>query len=190
MKIAQRMHRFHRLQTGFIRRAGDVAPLHAATGQPERHGRRVVIATPDLTALADAVVGAAPELASPNDQCLVQQAGTLQVFHQRRHAFVDRAHARAVGLLNVVVRIPAHGDHLHESNALLDQAPRQQAAAAERVGVLVRPADAVHRQRFRGLLRYVHYVRHLGLHAKGQFVAFDARGQVRVLGMALAVDRV
>ena len=85
-------------------------------------------------ALAD---GRAAELAAPDDQRVVEQARPLQVGQQGGDRLVGHpAHLFVVGV-DVVVRIPLHGDRaaarieLDEPDAALDQPARQQAPRAE-----------------------------------------------------------
>ena len=80
----------------------------------------------------------------------------------------------------VVVVMGAAGVDLDEADAALDQPPGDQAFAAEIGGA--RLVDAVERA---GLGRFLAQIDGLGrglLHAKGQLVAGDSRGQLRVVG--------
>ena len=68
--------------------------------------------------------------------------------------------------------------HLHEADAALDQAARQQAAAAEvRADRVVEAVELLRRFRFAG---DIGRFRRRHLHPEGQLVGLHARGQVRV----------
>ena len=73
---------------------------------------------------------------------------------------------------------PAAGDDADEPHAVLDQPPRQQAAAAVVVGRLA--ADAVEVERLLGLAGEVEDLGRLGLHLEGQVVGVDPGGEFLV----------
>ena len=78
----------------------------------------------------------AAELAAPQDERRIQQAPAFQILNQAGDRLVGLGGHPEVVLLDVGVRIPlevagaAAGDHADEAHAVLDQPPRQQAAAA------------------------------------------------------------
>ena len=95
-----------RLEAGLIGGAHDRAALDAAAGHPHREAGRVMVAAA-AAALADR---RSAELASPDDQGILEQAGALEVGEQGRHGLVGHsAHLLVVGV-DVVVGIPLNGD--------------------------------------------------------------------------------
>src|SRR5438128_1050072 len=74
-----------------------------------------------------------------------ERAWRPQSHEDRRHRPIAGANARGVRALEVIVRVPAAGVHLHKADAALDEPPRQQAAAAE--SVRLRLAQSVHAPR-------------------------------------------
>ena len=175
------MHDFDSRVPDLVRRAHDVPGLHPAAREEHRLRVRVVVAPDRHPAAAMMVVRAPPELAQPDDQRIVQQAPLPQVLDQRGHRLVDAVDARLVGPLEVVVRVPAAREYLHEPHALLDHAPGQQAPPRERSRVLA--FKAVHFLDRLGLAFDIDDSGHLGLHPVGEFVVGHASGQFVMPGM-------
>ena len=69
-------------------------------------------------------------------------------------------------------------EELHETHAALHQPSGGEAFFAEGLGVVL--VGAVERMYVFGFARQVHYLRHGGLHLKGQLVGLDARAQSRI----------
>ena len=109
-------------------------------------------------------------------------AALLQVLRQPAYRLVNRPQPRPVRLVNIVMRIPAHRDHLYKPNAAFHKPPPQL------VGILIRPPIPIHRQRPRLLLRQVDHFRHLCVHPKSQFIALPPRDQRLMLWMPLPVQ--
>ena len=65
------------VQAELVGRADDVAPLHAAAGQPHREAVGIVVAAVPFLGHRRAA-----ELAAPDDQRLVEQAALLEVREQ------------------------------------------------------------------------------------------------------------
>ena len=98
--------------------------------------------------------------------------------------------------LDVVVRVPrvgvlvadAAGENLHEAHAALDEPPRHQTLAPERLGdFLVEPVEFSRRLR---LAREVHRAGCAALHAVRELVGRDARRQLGVARELLHVELV
>src|SRR5258708_4169911 len=65
--VAQRVNHFYCLLSEFIGCADHMARVYACSGEPHRHGLRVVIAAPLRRATPNAVVGRPAELAAPDN---------------------------------------------------------------------------------------------------------------------------
>ena len=123
-------------QAELVGGADDLAALDAAAGHPDREAVGVVVAA---FGAAGAAVGdgTAAEFAAPDHQRGVEQAAGFEVGQQAGDAFVGLRGAGEVVLVAGDVAVPIVGIHavavpdLDETNAALDQAARQQAAAAE-----------------------------------------------------------
>src|SRR4051794_38460981 len=97
----------------------DVAPLHAAAGEPHREPDAVVIAA--LRALGG---GSSPELAAPDDERVVEQAARLQIAEQGGDGLVTLLGVIAV-ILDIGVVVPGLAVavvDLNHAHAALDQA--------------------------------------------------------------------
>ena len=118
---------------------------------------------------------------------------------ERGGGLVEDGGVLVVLLLELVVAVPiefaAAGvgavEELHEAHAALDQPPREDAVARkaglDRIRGIV---GAVDFQNVRGLGGEVADFRHAELHAGGEFVAGDARGELAVAGMLFEMPRV
>ena len=116
----------------FIGHAHIGAGLDAAAGEPHRVGVNVMIATdgfPNFTHRRPA------ELTAPDNEGIFQQAALLQVFDERGRrpihfpAHVGQTFAKILAGYTVV--IPIGVIELHEANAALHQAAREQAIVGE-----------------------------------------------------------
>ena len=115
------------------------------------------------------------ELAAEDHQRLVEQAARLQIIQQRRDRAVHLVGQLLVDhdVVVVVPRLAVAEVELHDADATLHQAPRQQAPAAE-VGIAVTAADGV------GFLREIERFRRFGLHAEGDFHRCHRRFELRI----------
>src|SRR5262245_38442836 len=100
----------------------------------------VVAAVIGLGKPALAIAGS-PELATPNDQRVVEQATLLQIQHQRRRCLVGALALQGEVARQVVMLIPAAVVQLNESHVAFEQTPRQQTirsvgAGLSRVGTV------------------------------------------------------
>src|SRR5437868_1702702 len=84
--------------------------------------------------------------------------------------------------------IPAAGINLHEADALLDEAPGEQAAASEWIGFFL--IDSVKGFGLRGFFCEVDDAGDFTLHAKGEFVGLEPSWQVFMAGVALLMQSV
>ena len=73
----------------------------------------------------------AAELAAPDDQRIVEQAALLQVLHQGGAGLVGVLAILLQVLLEIAVLVPRFVEQLHEADAALDKAPREQAVVGE-----------------------------------------------------------
>ena len=124
----------------------------------------------------------AAELAAPDHQRFVEQPALLQITQQAGDRLIRPAAQLRVIRFDPFVSVPlaaAAGIQLHEADAPLDQPPRQQAHAAERLGLFL--VDAVQRLRVGGLLRQIDRFRSGRLHPKRQLVCLNASIQFRLL---------
>ena len=138
----------------------------------------------------------AAELALPDDERRIEQPARTQVREQAGDGQIDfRRMLRVVGL-DVLVRVPGIGVliaepamiQLDETNAALHQPPRHQALPSERFRDRV--VEAVQLPRGRRLGFEIHDLGGASLHAIGEFVRLDPRGQFGVAGVLLEIDAV
>ena len=114
-------------ETKFIRRAVDVAAAHAAARQPHAEAVMIMVASIDLAGIG-AGFGqldrrSPPELATSNDQRILQHAALFQVLQQRANGLICLASKSAMINLDVVVAVPRLAvavPDLHEPHAALD----------------------------------------------------------------------
>ena len=118
--------------------------LDAPAGQPEGEPLVVVVAAVGVLA-----VRRAAELAAPDHQRLVEQPPRAQVRQQAGDRPIDGPGVPGVAGLQAAVLVPVAVRQLDEADAGLDEAPRQQALAAEVGGRRV--VEAVQRLRRRRL---------------------------------------
>ena len=126
-----------RLVAQFIGTADTDASLDAAAGHPHGESRGVVVAPGAFGVLGRWL---SAELASPDDERLVEQSASLQVAKQSRDGKVRIAGVVLMVLLQITVGIPvgiiviAAGIHLDEADTAFDESPGHEALAAERGG--------------------------------------------------------
>jgi len=80
VQVAQGVNGLDGRAADFIGSAYDVAGFDSAARHPHGHGVRIMVTAPCLAAPSNPVIGAAPELAGPDYQRLLEQASALQVF--------------------------------------------------------------------------------------------------------------
>ena len=192
------MHRddvLHGLVAELIGRAVAEAGLHACASHPCGEACGVVIAATGTFLKG----GHAAELGAPHDERVLQQAALFEIAQKSGGGLVhDFAVLDVLGVQRLVAIPVAHAfatsligpvEELHEAHAALDEPPSEDAVA--RVGGLqvfhrvARLIGAIHFQNVRGLGGNVGDLGHGELHLRGEFVAGDARGQLRVAGEAL-----
>jgi hypothetical protein len=165
------------------------AGLHAGTGHPAGEAVGIVIAA--LRAFLEE--GHAAELGAPDDERVLQQAALFQVADQSGGGLVEDVRMHVILRLEIAVAVPvefaAAGigtvEELHETHAALDEATGEDAVLREGglVGVL-RVVRAIELQDVRGLGAEVVDLGHAELHARGEFVAGDACGELLIAWMA------
>ena len=121
--------------------------------------------------------GGPAEFPSPDYQRPLQQPALLQVADQGCRSLVRETALFDETALHVRMVVPAGMIDIDETDSPFHQTPRQQAVAGERRLSLL---GAVHFQRRRTLPRQVHEFGSAALHAVGQFVGTDARGDLRI----------
>lgn len=119
----------------------------------------------------------AAKFTAPNHESIFEHVALFQIFDERG--------ARLIGLLailfeigdEIAVLVPRFMEELHETNAALDQTPREEAIVGEGgcTGF-----GAVHFQDMFGLFSDIHQFGRAGLHAIGHFVRIDARRDFRI----------
>src|SRR3954452_16990024 len=130
----------HGTEAELVGGAVDLSALDAAAGHPDREAVRVVIASVDLPALRIQLDrGRAPELATPENQRLVEEAALRQILEERADGPVALASEPAMLTLDIAVAVPrlhrAVPD-LDKANPLLDEPPsNQRLSAVQRVPV-------------------------------------------------------
>ena len=131
----------------------------------------VVAAVVDRAETAQVDDRRAAEFAGDQHQRLIEESTLLEIGHQRRDGLIYRA-GRVLVTHDIGVVIPAGVDDLHESHALLHQAPRGQAGAAD-------PLVSVAGEDGGAFFAGVEHIRRLGLHAEGDFHGLHSRFQLR-----------
>ena len=88
--------------------------------------------TRELAPLRFSPSGVRPNSRVPNDERIVEQSATLQIFQQRGDRLIG--HQAVVLQLRIerTVMVPRRMEDADDANAALDQAPRQQAVPRER----------------------------------------------------------
>ena len=123
---------FDGAEAEFVRFTVDVAGFHTTTGDPEGEGVDVMVAADGVAILSHRC---AAELATPNDERVVEQSALLQVQHQGGTRLIDiAADLLEVGveiLSGTTVTVPVRVIELHETDISLDQTTGQQAVRGE-----------------------------------------------------------
>lgn len=158
---------------------GDSA-LDAAAGKKNGEAVRVVISPFSAFGHRHSA-----EFAAPNDEGLLQQPATLEVFEKAGDRSIDPAAHRRMIFLDVLMRVPPTDVariELNESSTALDQSPRQQTAGAELGGRGV--VQSVKPLGFASFPREIDRLGRRGLHPIGQFVSLNPRGQFGIFRAA------
>src|SRR5262249_23644437 len=150
-------------------------------GQPDRVGVRIVIAA----GLGSLLRHRQPaKLAGPDDERAVQQTSLAQVGEQTGDRAIRLTGELRVIALDVAVAVPtalvlhASGVNLHEADATLHHAPRDQALPGDVIAF-----GTPHAIKIVDVLRLAAEIESLGcgrLHAIGQLKALDACLQFRI----------
>jgi len=181
------------------------ARLDAGAREPQRETPGVVAATEVALLLPRATLllhRLATELAAPDDQRLVEQAGALEIGQQSVDRTIDFGAVDAEVLFDAEVRVPrlllvsAAVVDLHATHAALQQPARDQALTAEgcradrQAVVGLRVVHAVHALGRLGLLREVERFGRGLLHAISELIRSVATEGVAVTTARLEVFRV
>ena len=137
--------RLDRAEAKLVGLADRLARLDAAAGQPHRVGLDMMVATERAAVFAHR---RAAELATPDDQRVVEQAAPLEVHDQRRRGLIGFAadsFERAFQIFAAAVMVPIGVEQRDEAHAAFDQPAGQQAVVGERRLARLR---AVQGQRF------------------------------------------
>ena len=103
------------------------AGLHAAAGHPHGEATRVVVAA-GFGAVPFALAGdAAAELAAPDDERVLEQPATFEVFDQGGAGLVGITATRGAPGGESAMVIPVRVEELHEADAAFDQATGEDA---------------------------------------------------------------
>ena len=110
------------------------AGLAAATGHPHGEAARMVVA-PGFGAVPLALAGdAAAELAAPDDEGVLEQSAPFEILDERGAGLVGVATTRGAPGGEAAVMVPVGMEELHEADAALDQAPREDAVGGIAAG--------------------------------------------------------
>ena len=156
------------------------AGLDAGAGHPDREASRMVVPAVVRLVGAHALrIAAAPELAAPDHEGVVEHAAPLQVEHEGGGRLVDvlRELRNLGGHVKVVV--PTLVVKLHEPHPALEQLAGQQGVG--RVAARLARRLAVERERGFGFVGDVERLGYRGLHPVGHLVLGDPRMQALVL---------
>ena len=152
--------------------AKSLSAANAAAGEPHCEAAAMMITAVGLGSQLPLAVNRTAELASPDDQRLVEQSALLQISYERGTSLIDAAALQMKFRGQVVVLIPAAMIKLDEPHAPLDQPPRQQTVRRKRSG-----ATSVLAVQLKGrfaLGREVRQLWHGGLHSEGGLVLRNA----------------
>ena len=166
--------------------------FHSTSGHPSAEAFRLMLAAVCVNRCCAAEVLAprrAAELTGPQDERVVQQPTSFQVFEQARNGLIRLLAKPREVAANVAVMVPSIHRHLHEPYTRLAELASQEAGPAVLVGVLV--ADAVEVERLLRFLREVNELRRGGLHAEGEFHvlhhAFHVAVAVQIVDQSLVL---
>src|SRR3989442_176888 len=182
--IIVRADRIHdRLVPELVGFAVGHAALDPAAREPTAEPLAIVIA-PGLLGRAVVLGHRKPaDLAAPMDDRGVEQAARLEVLHQRGGRLICLAATIDEVLGDALVVVPdlAVDEELHETDAALDETAGDQATRAvfARDGIV----QAVKLLRGLAFSGQIERLLRRSLHPRGEFVAGDARFQVRFAGM-------
>ena len=168
------------------------APIHkarldAAAGHPQRKTPGMMVATKAVGTNVALRISGAPKLTAPDNQRVVKKPTLLKVLDEGAAGLVGVAGLGLDAIGQSTVMIPVAVTQLDEANPALGQATRQEAVVGKGRFAGLSPIQLEHRF---GFGRQVYQLRHARLHAEGQFVALDMRGNVRITqnSQTLAVE--
>ena len=118
------------------------AALHAAAGHPHAEVSRMMIAPVVHVGQLALAEDRPPELSTPHDQRVVEQAALLQVRDERRRRLIRALALQRQIARQILVLIPAAVIELDEADVALRQPPRQQTVG--RVGARLPRFRTVH----------------------------------------------
>ena len=150
----------------------DDAAFHAPAGHPEAIATRMMVASVIGRRQPALRVDGPPELATPNDERLVEEAAVLEILNESPRRAVDISGLGREDLGCERVDIPATVIDLDESHTPLDQPPGHQHRILKfsRLFRFFTPTF----EGALGLAREVSHLGHRGLHSKRHFVLLDA----------------
>ncbi len=183
----------HRIPTDLIGLAVDLSALDAAAGHQCGVGKGMMI-PPGVGAAPAAILAQRrpAEFASPKHHGVIQHAALFEILDQHRNRLIDGRRVEGDFLVEAAVLIPGGMNDVHETHAAFDQSTREHAIPREGVhGVLLRQgtppislgvlaADAILLEQLRVFIREIDQLRRGQLHARRQFVAGNAAGNLRV----------
>lgn len=156
----------------FIGRAERQPWLDPATGEPHRKGVRMVVS---------AIVSAlhhrrTPELATPDDEGVIQHSALLQVFHQGRRCLVGILAIHLEVADKVAVLVPGFVEELHKADSAFQQSTSEQTIIRERLS----RSGTIKIKSLLALVGEIHQLWCARLHPIGHFKGVDARGNFRI----------
>jgi len=137
MYVPNVMSGLHRFRSDFVRSPHRMACVNASAGKPHGHGSGIMVSAVCGAAIANAVVGAAPELPAPNDKGFIEESALLQIGDESGDGLIDAFDARPMGSFDKVVGVPPSIVGLYEANAFFDKPPCQEQFAAKWIRFIV-----------------------------------------------------
>ena len=144
VQVVDRHAVFDRVVAELVGLAVAESAFDTAARHPHRESIRMMIAA-GIGLVARLHRRRAPELPAPENECVVEHAAGFQVEQQAGDRFVDLADVDRVTFLEVRVLVPLFivkrqgvgVAHLNEAHATLGETPREQAFAAEVLGLRI-----------------------------------------------------
>ena len=106
----------------------------AAAGHPHGEATRMVVAAGFGAVPLALARDAAAELAAPDDEGVLEQSATFEILDERGAGLVGVATTRGAPGGEAAVMIPVRMEELHEADAALDQATREDAVGGVTAG--------------------------------------------------------
>ena len=174
----------------FIGLAVDMSTSYPRTGKQCGKAARVVVATIVVGRQRTLRINGSTELASPNDERIVEQTPFFEVLDQSFGRLIGIAALEFDRVRQTAMMVPAHVKELDESNIAFRESSCEQAIGGIGPGAFdIRPVLLEHMGRFVG---YAEQIRDAALHAKSHLVLADARLDLRIskLVEVLAIELV